>query len=75
VENRVAGGQGRGRTQPIFLTSVTSVLAAWPITPDPIFSGLAWALIFGLAVSTAFTLVVVPMVYCMAYKRRFAAAA
>jgi len=63
---------GALRTRAIFLTSVTSVLAAWPITLDPIFSGLAWALIFGLVVSTAFTLVVVPMVYYMAYARRFA---
>jgi multidrug efflux pump subunit AcrB len=43
------------------------MLAAWPITLDPIFSGLAWALIFGITVSTLFTLVVVPMVYFMAY--------
>jgi multidrug efflux pump subunit AcrB len=43
------------------------MLGAWPITLDPIFSGLAWALIFGLLVSTLFTLVVVPMIYYMAY--------
>jgi multidrug efflux pump subunit AcrB len=34
---------------------------------DPIFSGLAWSLIFGLFVSTAFTLVVIPVVYMMLY--------
>jgi multidrug efflux pump subunit AcrB len=45
------------------------MLAAVPITLDPIFSGLAWALIFGLLVSSAFTLVLVPMVYFMAYSR------
>jgi preprotein translocase subunit SecF len=66
---------GALRTRPIFLTSATSLLAAWPITLDPIFSGLAWALIFGLLVSTAFTLVVVPMVYYMAYRGRFQQAA
>jgi hypothetical protein len=32
-----------------------AILASIPITLDPIFSGLAWALIFGLAASTAFT--------------------
>jgi multidrug efflux pump subunit AcrB len=58
---------GALRTRPIFLTSSTAMLAAWPITLDPIFSGLAWALIFGLLVSTLFTLVVVPMVYFMIY--------
>ena len=46
---------------------LSAMLAAWPITLDPIFSGLAWALIFGIAVSTFFTLIVVPMVYFMAY--------
>ena len=46
-----------------------AMLAAWPITLDPIFSGLAWALIFGIAVSTFFTLIVVPLVYYMAYAK------
>ena len=61
---------GALRTRPIFLTSLAAMLAAWPITLDPIFSGLAWALIFGIAVSTFFTLIVVPMVYYMAYAKR-----
>jgi multidrug efflux pump subunit AcrB len=61
---------GALRTRPIFLTSLAAMLAAWPITLDPIFSGLAWALIFGIAVSTFFTLIVVPVVYYMAYARR-----
>ena len=60
---------GALRTMPIFLTSLAAMLAAWPITLDPIFSGLAWALIFGIAVSTFFTLIVVPLVYYMAYGR------
>ena len=46
------------------------MLAAVPITLDPIFSGLAWALIFGLMVSTAFTLVVVPVTYDLVYRSR-----
>jgi multidrug efflux pump subunit AcrB len=64
---------GALRTRPILLTSIAAMLAAWPITLDPIFSGLAWSLIFGLLVSTLFTLVVVPMIYYMAYAKRFAA--
>jgi len=64
---------GAVRFRPIFLTAGTAMLAAWPITLDPIFSGLAWALIFGLFVSTAFTLVVIPTVYYMAYGRGGAA--
>ncbi|MEX0774841.1 MAG: efflux RND transporter permease subunit [Phycisphaeraceae bacterium] len=61
---------GAVRFRPIFLTAGTSMLAAIPITLDPIFSGLAWALIFGLFVSTAFTLVVIPVVYWMIYQGR-----
>ncbi len=60
---------GALRTRPIFLTSLAAMLAAWPITLDPIFSGLAWALIFGITVSTFFTLIVVPLVYYMAYAK------
>ena len=46
------------------------MLAAVPITLDPVFSGLAWALIFGLLVSTAFTLLVVPVTYDLVYRRK-----
>ncbi|MCG3179298.1 MAG: Multidrug resistance protein MdtC [Phycisphaerae bacterium] len=66
---------GAVRFRPIFLTAGTAMLAAWPITLDPIFSGLAWALIFGLFVSTAFTLIIIPVVYYMAYGKRHAAEA
>jgi len=62
---------GALRTRPIFLTSLSAMLAAWPITLDPIFSGLAWALIFGITVSTLFTLIVIPMVYYMTYGNKF----
>jgi len=79
VEQRKAEGHplvlslieaGALRTRPILLTSLAAMLAAWPITLDPIFSGLAWALIFGITVSTFFTLIVVPMVYYMAYGKK-----
>lgn len=61
---------GAVRLRPILLTAATSLLAAWPITLDPIFSGLAWAMIFGLVVSTAFTLLLIPIAYHLAYARR-----
>ncbi len=54
---------GAVRLRPIVLTAGAAILASIPITLDPIFSGLAWALIFGLVVSSAFTLVLVPVVY------------
>jgi len=83
IRQSVAGGAplreaiisaGATRLRPIFLTAGTTLLGAWPITFDPIFSGLAWALIFGLFVSTAFTLVVVPVVYNLIYGRKAGAA-
>jgi multidrug efflux pump subunit AcrB len=51
------------------------MLGAWPITLDPIFSGLAWALIFGLFISTAFTLLVIPATYNLLYGGKAAAPA
>ena len=61
---------GAVRTRAILLTAGGAMLAAVPITLDPIFSGLAWALIFGLLVSTPFTLVVIPVVYELVYRNR-----
>jgi multidrug efflux pump subunit AcrB len=58
---------GAVRFRPIFLTAGAAMLGAWPITLDPIFSGLAWSLIFGLFISTAFTLLVIPTVYKLIY--------
>jgi len=60
---------GAVRMRPILLTAATTALGAWPITLDPIFSGLAWALIFGLFASTAFTLIVVPVMYFVIFGR------
>jgi multidrug efflux pump subunit AcrB len=64
---------GAVRFRPIVLTAATTALGAWPITLDPIFSGLAWALIFGLFASTLFTLMIVPVVYYALHKKRYAA--
>ena len=61
---------GAVRLRPILLTAATTALGAWPITLDPIFSGLAWALIFGLFASTLFTLLIVPTVYYMIYAQK-----
>ena len=61
---------GAVRLRPIFLTAGTTLLGAWPITFDPIFSGLAWSIVFGLFISTAFTLVVVPVAYGLLYKNK-----
>ena len=60
---------GAVRFRPIVLTAATTALGAWPITLDPIFSGLAWTLIFGLLASTVFTLVVIPVTYYALYRK------
>jgi len=55
------------RTRPILATAGTTLLGNWVITLDPIFSGLAWAIIFGILTSTVFTLLVIPVVYWLLY--------
>jgi multidrug efflux pump subunit AcrB len=51
------------RAKPIALTAGAAMAGAGFILDDPIFSGLAVSLLFGLFVSTALTLVVIPVVY------------
>ncbi len=51
------------RAKPIVLTGLAAMAGAFFILDDPIFSGLAVSLIFGLLVSTILTLVVIPVVY------------
>lgn len=58
---------GAVRMRPIFLTAGTTLLGNLVITLDPIFSGLAWAIIFGIGASTMFTLFVVPVLYSLVY--------
>ncbi|MCE5301801.1 MAG: efflux RND transporter permease subunit [Planctomycetaceae bacterium] len=55
------------RLRPILLTASAAMLGATPILIDPIFSGLAWSLIFGLFASTLFTLFVIPVAYWLLY--------
>ena len=63
---------GAVRMRPIILTALTTALGAWPITLDPIFSGLAWALITGLFASTAFTLIFIPVAYYIFFRHKYA---
>jgi len=57
------------RAKPIVLTGLAAMLGAAFILDDPIFNGLAIALIFGILVSTLLTLVVIPVLYYVAYRR------
>lgn len=58
------------RAQPIILTGLAAMLGAFFILDDPIFNGLAISLIFGILVSTLLTLVVIPLLYFVAYRNR-----
>jgi multidrug efflux pump subunit AcrB len=72
LEARIAAGvpltdaiieAGAVRTRPIALTAGTVVIGAIVILFDPIFQGLAVALITGAIASTVLTLIVVPGIY------------
>ena len=59
------------RAQPIALTAIAAMLGALFILDDPIFNGLAISLIFGIFVSTVLTLLVIPLLYYVAYRHKF----
>ncbi len=79
INEQVAGGMDFAeaviqaaaiRAKPIVLTGLAAMLGALFIVDDPIFAGLALSLIFGIFVSTALTLVVIPVLYYAAMKTR-----
>jgi multidrug efflux pump subunit AcrB len=57
------------RARPIVLTGIAAMTGAFFILDDPIFNGLAISLIFGILVSTALTLVLIPILY-FSYRSR-----
>ena len=63
---------GAVRTTPILLTAGTVVIGAFVILFDPIFQGLAISLMGGTIVSTFLTLLVVPLVYYMIERKKYA---
>jgi len=60
---------GTIRMRPVMLTAGTTLLGNIVIVLDPVFSGLAIAIIFGILASTLFTLFVVPAVYYLIYSK------
>jgi multidrug efflux pump subunit AcrB len=54
---------GAIRFKPILLTAIAAMIGAAVILADPIFQGLAISLLFGLASSTALTVLIIPAIY------------
>lgn len=53
---------GKDRMQPIFLTSVTTVIGMLPLSlSDPMWQGLGFSIIFGMLLSTILCLILVPV--------------
>jgi multidrug efflux pump subunit AcrB len=62
---------GAIRLRPIVLTAAAAILGSAVIVSDPVWSGLALALIFGMLASTALTLVVIPVFYYVIEKKHW----
>lgn len=52
------------------LTSVAAVAGSFIITSDPVWSGLAWSIIWGLSASAVLTLYFIPIFY-YTYLRKY----
>jgi multidrug efflux pump subunit AcrB len=63
------GRYGAVRFRPILL-ALAARFGSWVITLDPIFSGLAWSFYIRLFASTAFSLVVVVVIFYLQASRQ-----
>jgi len=58
---------GKQRLLPIFLTTATTIGGLLPLalSGGPLWTGMAWAMIYGLTIATLLTLLVVPALYAI----------
>lgn len=61
---------GAVRFRPIALTAAAVVVGSFVMLFDPIFQGLAIAMMFGAVVATALTLIAVPLLYYQFFKEK-----
>jgi len=61
---------GAVRLRPIALTAIAVVVGSFVMLFDPIFQGLAIAMMFGAVASTALTLIAVPLLYYEFFRRK-----
>ncbi|OPY86374.1 MAG: Multidrug resistance protein MdtB [Syntrophaceae bacterium PtaU1.Bin231] len=66
---------GAVRFRPIVLTAAAVVVGSFVMIFDPIFQGLAIAMMFGAVASTGLTLIVIPLLYFEFFRNRNVAAA
>lgn len=58
---------GAIRTRPIVLTALAAMAGMLVVVRDPVWSGLSWALLFGIIASTTLSLIVIPLLYYIAH--------
>ena len=61
---------GAIRTRPIILTALAAMAGMLVVVRDPVWSGLSWALLFGIIASTSLSLIVIPLLYYLVNQRR-----
>ena len=61
---------GAIRTRPIVLTALAAIAGMLVVVTDPVWSGLSWALLFGILASTTLSLLVIPLLYYMAKREK-----
>jgi multidrug efflux pump subunit AcrB len=61
---------GAVRFRPIVLTAAAVVVGSFVMLFDPIFQGLAIAMMFGAVASTLLTLIIVPLLYFEFFKNK-----
>ncbi|QQS50512.1 MAG: efflux RND transporter permease subunit [Bacteroidota bacterium] len=58
----------RSRVMPVSMAAGTTILGMAPLLPDPMFGGMAAAIMGGLFAATMLTVIVVPALYVIFYK-------
>ena len=67
---------GTSRLRPVSMAALTTILGMMPLIVDPFFSSMAVTVtvMFGLAVATVLTLVIIPVFYALVFRVKAPAA-
>jgi multidrug efflux pump subunit AcrB len=63
------------KMRPVFMIALTTVLGMIPLLQDPFFSSMAVTIMFGLSFACVLILIVVPVLYAIAFNIRESTAA